>query len=92
MVVSGNMYQADFSRCANGMLYKIYQATVLTYAASNTLHQRANLWRKTCMYVIKTLVMLPHISKTGDTTHKTSFHATASIMLLIHAVLMAGSL
>ena len=34
--------------------------------------------------------MLPHISKTDDTTHEASFHATDSIMLLIHAVLMAA--
>jgi len=42
-----------------------------------------------CTYVIKTLAMLPHISKIGDTTREASFNATGSIMLLIHAVLMA---
>jgi len=42
------------------------------------------------MYVITTLVMLPHISKSGDTTHEASFHATDPILLLIHAVLMAA--
>ena len=42
------------------------------------------------MYVITTLVMLPHITKTGDTTHEASLHATVSIMLLIHAVLTAA--
>jgi len=42
------------------------------------------------MYVIRTLVMLPHTSKTGDATHEASFHATDSIMLLIHAVIMAA--
>jgi len=41
------------------------------------------------MYVITTLVMLPHITKTGDTTQEASFHATVFIMLLIHAVFMA---
>jgi len=44
------------------------------------LNQRANLWRNACMYVITTLVMLPHISKTGDTTYEALFHATCSIM------------
>jgi len=42
------------------------------------------------MYIITTLVMVPHISKTGDTTHEASFHATDCIMLSIHAVLMAA--
>ena len=36
------------------------------------------------------LVMLPHISKAGDTTHEASFHATDCIMLSVHAVLMAA--
>ena len=30
-------------------------------------------------------------SKTRDTTHGAPFHATVSIMLLIHAVLMAAA-
>jgi len=35
--------------------------------------------------------MLPQISNTGgDTTNEASFHAKVSIMLLIHAVLMAA--
>jgi len=34
------------------------------------------------MYVITTLIMLLHISKTGDTTHEASFHAPDSIMLM----------
>jgi hypothetical protein len=42
------------------------------------------------MYVITTLVMLPHIIKIGDTTQAASFHAIECIMLLIHAVLMAA--
>jgi len=42
------------------------------------------------MYVITTLVMLPYISKTGDTTHEASFHVIDCIMLSIHAVLMAA--
>jgi hypothetical protein len=36
------------------------------------------------------MVMLPHISKTGDTTHEAPFPATACIMLLIRAVFMAA--
>ena len=67
-----------------------HMATVLPYASSTMLNQRANLWRTACMYVITTLVMLPHISKTGDTTHEASFHATVSVMPLIHVLLMAG--
>jgi hypothetical protein len=32
---------------------------------------------------------LTHTSNTGDTTHEAPFHATVSIMLLIHAALKA---
>ena len=42
------------------------------------------------MYVITTLVMVLNISKTGDKTHDASFHATVSIMLLIHVLIMAA--
>jgi hypothetical protein len=72
------------------MLYKIYPATVWPYSSSTRLNQRANLWRNACMYVITTLVMLLHISITGDNTHEATFHATVFVMLLIHAVLMAA--
>jgi hypothetical protein len=40
------------------------------------------------MAICKLTVMLPHISKTGDTTHEASFCATDSIKLLIHPVLI----
>ena len=80
MVVSSVCSRLVFSHCVNCVLYK-----VMTYASCNTLNQTANLCRSACMYV-----MLPHISKTGDTTHGASFHATVSIILLIHAVLMAA--
>jgi hypothetical protein len=48
------------------------------------LNQTANLWRTA------TVVLLSNISKTGDTTHEASFCDTVSIMLLIHAMLMAA--
>jgi len=79
-----------FSHCVNCVLYKIYLAIVSPYSPSTPLNQRANHWRNVCIYLITTLVMLPHISRTGDTTHEASFHATCSIMLSIHAVLMAA--
>jgi len=101
------MSKAGVRHRANFMLYTVYQTkvspyasttminqkeTMLLYASSYMLNQRANLWRITCKYVITTLVMLPHISKTGDTTYEASFHATVPIMLLIHPVLVsAGS-
>ena len=53
------------------------------------LLKRANLWRTACIYVNTTLVTVLNFSKTGDTTHEASFDATVSVMLLIHAVLMA---
>ena len=79
-----------FSHCVNCVLYKIYPTTVSPYSSSTTLNHRANLCRNACIYVITTLVMLAHISRTDDTTHEASFHATCSIMLLIHAVVMAA--
>jgi len=84
------MSQAGISHCVNWVLYKIYPTTVSTYSSSTMLNQRANLWRNACIYVITTLVMFPHINKTGDTTNEASFHATDPILLLIHAVLMAA--
>jgi hypothetical protein len=88
MLVSSICPRLVFRQCVKFFLYKVYPPKVLPYASSNTLNQRANFWRTACMYVITTLVMLPHISKTGDTTHEASFHATVCIMLLIHAVFM----
>ena len=64
--------------------------TVVPYASSITLNQWASLWRTACVYIITTQVIFPHINKIGDTTPGASFHATVSIMLLIHAVLMAA--
>jgi hypothetical protein len=69
-----------FNYCVNYLLYKTYPATVLQYK---------NLWRNALMYVITTNVIFPHTSKTGDTTHEATFHATVSVTLLIHAVLKA---
>jgi len=88
-VVSSLVPRLVFSHSVNCVLYKVHQASVLPYASSNRIIHRANLWRTACIYVITTRVMVPHIRKTGDTTHEASFHVTVSVMLLIHAVLMA---
>ena len=84
MIVTSIYPRLPFTQCVNCVLYK----TVLPYASFTTLNQRTIPWINACLYVITTLAILPHISKTGDTTHEASFHATSSIMLLIHAVLM----
>lgn len=74
-----------FNHSVMCVLYKIYPTTFSPYSSTTTLNHRANL----VIYVITSPVMLPNISKTGETTHDASFHATDSIMLLIRTVLMA---
>ena len=76
MTVSSTCPRLVFSHCVNCVLYKIYPTTVLQYSSSTTLKQTANLWGNVCIYDITTLVMLPNISKTGDTTLDYSFHNT----------------